>query len=219
MRKFKFELNTSLVLGVILVLFLAVKSYGYTYSTTDENIYYYMAKLVADGKVPYRDFFLAHPPLHVFILSMPFMLFGFQYTLLKTVPVFAVGLSGVLVYRIAEKHSSFFGAATSLILFLFSYDLLRVSAHATGINLAVLAVCGGLYFLLEAKYLASGLICAFGVLCRLYVAPSSLVFAFFAYARGGRRGFEGFTTGLVLLPLIVASRYRMLTSASRKGIA
>ena len=55
----------------VIVLFLIVVSKGLTNPQPgDENVYYYMGKLISEGKVPYRDFFLAHPPLHIYIIAL-----------------------------------------------------------------------------------------------------------------------------------------------------
>ena len=51
-------------IGIILG-YLALKWSCFHYSATDENIYFYQAAAWAEGVLPYRDFFFAHPPLHI----------------------------------------------------------------------------------------------------------------------------------------------------------
>ncbi|HUT58524.1 MAG TPA: hypothetical protein VNA25_11825, partial [Phycisphaerae bacterium] len=51
--------------AALLLAFLALKAYGLQPAVGDENIYFYMSTRVADGLVPWRDFFFAHPPLHL----------------------------------------------------------------------------------------------------------------------------------------------------------
>jgi hypothetical protein len=57
-------------------LFALLKSYSLRYSSGDENIYFYLATQVAEGQLPYRDFFHAHPPLHLAPLSLIYWLGG-----------------------------------------------------------------------------------------------------------------------------------------------
>ena len=53
------------ILAVLLLPFLVLKSYGLNYAVSDENIYFYDAWLMTQGSFPYRDFFFAHPLLHL----------------------------------------------------------------------------------------------------------------------------------------------------------
>ncbi len=66
--------------GLLLAVgwFLLIKSYCFHWQVSDENIYYYMAWAAVDhGALPYRDFFFAHPPLHLLPGIAAFALFGF----------------------------------------------------------------------------------------------------------------------------------------------
>ena len=69
---------------IIAAGFLWAKAFGIHYTPDgDENTYYYMAKLMAEGKLFYRDFFFAHPPLQLILLSLVYLFFGFNFILLK----------------------------------------------------------------------------------------------------------------------------------------
>ena len=47
-----------LLVAVIFIAFIGIVSKGLAVAQPgDENVYYYMGKLVAEGSVPYRDFF------------------------------------------------------------------------------------------------------------------------------------------------------------------
>src|SRR5580698_626510 len=56
----------TLGLVALVTFYVALKSYQLNLSDSDENIYFYMALRTAfGGLLPYRDYFFAHPPLHL----------------------------------------------------------------------------------------------------------------------------------------------------------
>ena len=65
-----------IVFALIILAYIGVKSTNLDYSFSDENTYIYMGKLVAEGKTPYGDFFLSHPPVQVFILGLIFKIYS-----------------------------------------------------------------------------------------------------------------------------------------------
>ena len=88
-----------LLLLATLAFFALLESYGLAPALSDENIYFYDAWLMSQGFVPYRDFFFAHPPLH---LAPGWLLVvargGFELTALKLLAPAAALVSGVCVY-------------------------------------------------------------------------------------------------------------------------
>src|SRR5687768_7428181 len=55
-------------LALLLLVFLLLKTYLLVAADSDENIYFYMSVRAAfEGQQPYRDFFFAHPPLHLWL--------------------------------------------------------------------------------------------------------------------------------------------------------
>jgi len=65
---------------ILSILIFAFKSYPVL---SDENIYINMANAVKNGLIPYKDFFYAHPPLPLFILSSFFNFFGNSWIIAK----------------------------------------------------------------------------------------------------------------------------------------
>src|SRR3989338_9365317 len=56
---------------IVALVFIIIEAKGLTQvGPGDENVYFYMAKAMSEGQMPYRDFFYAHPPLHIFLLSV-----------------------------------------------------------------------------------------------------------------------------------------------------
>ena len=74
----------------------------------DENVYYYMGKLVSEGKVPYRDFFYAHPPLHIYLIALIYKVFGFNIIILKLLPLIAILVSAKFIFCIAKNKFGYY---------------------------------------------------------------------------------------------------------------
>ena len=74
------------LLAAFMAAFLAITLRGLsTIQPGDENVYYYMGRLVSEGKMPYRDFFFAHPPLQIYLIALVYKAFGFSIAALKSV--------------------------------------------------------------------------------------------------------------------------------------
>lgn len=137
---------------ILLVLFLLIESNGLKNPQPgDEDVYFYMAKLAAEGKIPYRDFFYAHPPLHLFMTLPVIKLSGFNIVFLKLMPLAAAIITALLVFLIARKIFGDIEAVAALLLFLFSYSTLFNSVFAFGISEAAMFMAFGLYFYYARK--------------------------------------------------------------------
>ena len=141
---------------LIIILYAAMKLSFINYSYSDENTYFYMGKLVSEGLVPYKDFFSSHPPLQVYLFALLFKVFGFSFIVLKLVPLVCTIVSGFFVYKMVWEKIGVREAVIALILFLFSYDSMRFSGYAVGVNLTTMFAVMGIYFLLNKKYVLSG---------------------------------------------------------------
>jgi hypothetical protein len=114
-----------------LTAFGILKAYALAPAFSDENIYFYMCRRIAEGALPYRDFFFAHPPFHLVPGAVVMAAFGFSLPLAKAIPALFATLGGVAIYRAARRMGPAQGIV-SLCLFLFAYDMLRASSHYTG---------------------------------------------------------------------------------------
>ena len=149
-------LDLAILAGILAVWFL-LKSQALIASNTDENIYFYMAKLLGDGKLPYVDYFFAHPPLHVLIPGTLFALFGYSLTLAKLVPLVACGLTGLSLWALARRHLGRLAAPLALVFFLFAAEVLKASSNLTGVNLTTLFIVVGVTQHLAGRPLRAGL--------------------------------------------------------------
>jgi hypothetical protein len=181
-----------------LVAFLVLKTYGFNPCRSDENIYFYMSKLFAQGIVPYRDFFFAHPPFKLIFMGTLFKLLGFHFTLAKVVPVLvAMATASFLFAAVRDQFGSGIGLLAAL-LFLFTYDQLRGSSHYTGINLTVMFMVIGLFFALRQKLFWGGIFFGLGSITGFYAIVGAGALAIF-WLLNNRRQFVRFIIGFVLI--------------------
>ena len=88
-----------IIFAVLSVAFFAVEATHFTYSVSDENTYIYMAKAITEGQMPYKDFFYAHPPLHIFLLSIFYMIFGANIAVLKATGVISMIIAAFFIFK------------------------------------------------------------------------------------------------------------------------
>lgn len=184
----RLEVSPLHLVGLVLTLFLyvAVKLEALGLSATDENIYFYGVKLVLEGKLPYRDFFFAHPPLHLLLPALLSLPFGLHLTLLKVLPLLASVVSGLAIWDTGRKTSNALAALGGMIFFLFAMEQLQASSNLTGINLTVMFMALGLRFFAVWHLLTAGLFCGLALATGLYSAALVPVLLLFAFRRGAR---------------------------------
>ncbi len=154
-------------LSLILSGFFILKSVGIRPSTTDENIYFYMAVNLFRGSLPYKDFFFAHPPGHLLFIA-PFFAFGFNLTTAKLIPVLASTLSSIFIY-LTFRHAGYKMAGLVFVfLYLFSYQILMGSTNLNGENLMVMFLAMSIYFASRGHYFFSGIASGFALTTGLY---------------------------------------------------
>lgn len=185
--------------------YLWAKSYAIHYTASgDENAYFYMAKLMAGGKVFYRDFFFAHPPLELLLLAAIYALFGFQLLLFKLTAVLPPLVAAAFLYHRFWKTGRAGAGVAFLALFLFDYEFLKISSHPFGLSLTGALLMMSLYFFLEERPLAAGIFWGLGALVGLYALPwGAAAGAYYLLRGGGKRPLARFLIGFaaVFLPV------------------
>ncbi len=177
------ELSVLLLVG-ILALFVAVEFSGLShYDNADENVYFYMSQLVSEGSLPYRDFFYAHPPVELLAGASVFKIFGFNLFLLKLIPLLSIIVSGILVFLIARSHFGDAAAVLSAAFFFSSYRVMAESTYFMGINLALMFLLLGFYFMLRKPYLAGSFFALAGLTRLLALVPVAVLAAFLLYKK------------------------------------
>lgn len=159
------------VVAVVLALWLLLKTHALIASNTDENIYFYMAKMLGQGKLPYVDYFFAHPPLHVLVPGAFFAIFGYSLTFAKLFPLVASGLTGLGLWLIARRGFTPKRLATepptglaravglvAMVFFLFAAEPLKASSNMTGVNMTTAWLVMGALAWFRGRPLTAGLL-------------------------------------------------------------
>jgi hypothetical protein len=181
------RIGEAAVVAAIACTYALLKTHAMHAAITDENIYFYDAVLVARGRLPYRDFFFAHPPLHLYVPAILFRLLGFSITLGKAVPAGASVISGLCLWALARRRMGRVAAVATLLLFWFALEELKSSTDMTGVNLATAWMCAGLWAALSGRFFLGGALlgCAAGT--GLYVAAGLCVLGLFSFFAQDRR--------------------------------
>lgn len=161
------ENHQKIILGLSLFLFLAGKFSLLTFRFGDSNAYFYMADQFWQGVLPYRDYFLADPPMIVWTLSFFKLWIGENLILLQAVPFLLDAASAWLIFRISQKNHcplAFLAPA----LFLFSFSILATSDFVTGVQLVNFFSLAGIYFFQQDRFKTSGFFWGLAVLSKLY---------------------------------------------------
>ncbi len=172
------------VAALLLLAFGVMKAYALAPALSDENIYFYMCHRIAEGALPYRDFFFAHPPFHLIPGALLMALAGFSLPLAKAIPAAAAALAGLAVYRAARRCGPL-AAVAALVLFLFAYDLLRASSHYTGASEATALLAWALERSLAGRPRSAGLLAASAGLTAFYAIPAGVALLVWIALRKG----------------------------------
>jgi hypothetical protein len=148
----------AVALALVFGSYLLLKLVGLHASDTDDNIYFYMADRLAHGVLPYRDFFFAHPPVHLFVPAIAFKILGFSLPLAKSIPVLAQVAAGACLY-ISIRPTSRPLALVAVLLHLTAYEVLMGSTDMDGENLMTAFLAAAILCAGRKRFLASG-ICA-----------------------------------------------------------
>jgi len=157
-----------ILFSAFLILFLVLKIVNMGFKFSDENIYFYMGKIILQGQLPYKDFFFASPPIQLIIINLSLLFFGQKIILLKLIPIFACAVSGIFIFVILSKKFSSLQALIASTIYLFSFVVLTTSDHFTGIHLTTMFLIISYYFIENEKPFIAGVFSALSCLTRFY---------------------------------------------------
>jgi len=150
--------------------------------TGDENVYYYMGKVVAEGETPYKDFFFGHPPSQIYLYAFLIKLFGLHIWILKSFTLLFITGSTIFLYLFAKERYDEKIALTAAFLFLASYDILIFGSFAFGIEIAVFFFMIALYLNNKKPFIA-GLLFGFSIMIRLHLFPMGIILLLYSKER------------------------------------
>jgi hypothetical protein len=166
--------------------FLLLKLINLSPRASDENWYFYAAKLFTDGVVPYRDFFIAHPPGQFLLYSVLIKMIGFNlYVLRFMAPVFGMG-SAFVLYRLLVEKKREDAAILASLFFLFSFVVLGATDFSLGVHEATFFLVLS-WYLLQRSAILGGLSLFVGLTFRLYILPAALGFLAFEFIKKNYR--------------------------------
>ncbi|MBI5488545.1 MAG: hypothetical protein HY905_14525 [Deltaproteobacteria bacterium] len=195
---------------LIALFYAAFKTYSMWVHDGDEHIYFAMAQAVVRGKMPYWDFFFAHPPVHLLVPALLFAVFGFSYNLALWIAPLASLAAGLAVWRLVRRFGPGWVGVLAMLLFLFGRTVVQSSSHLTGVNIGLMFLCWGAERLAADKPKTGGVLLALSVLTGLYFLPASVgVLALYAFYRPRRS--LGALAAFLLLGLGVAVIFQIAT--------
>ncbi|MBI2660765.1 glycosyltransferase family 39 protein [Candidatus Woesearchaeota archaeon] len=195
------------IVAVIFAVFLGIVHKGILVPQPgDENVYYYMGKLVSEGSVPYRDFFYAHPPLQLYILAAAFKLFGFNIAVLKLIPLASVLVTALFVYLTARHLFGSLKGVIALAMYLFSYSIMFNSVFSFGLETATMFLIIGVHqYFVKGRAFIGGLFFGIaGVTRLLALAPAAVIIAtaFFRDRKAAYRLSSGLASVFIAVNLL-----------------
>ncbi len=186
-----------MVAGAV-ILFLIIKIPQIDYRYGDENIYFFMGKLITEGQFPYRDFFFASPPLQLVFTALFVALFGFHALTMKFLSLLTVAGSAFFLYVILKKNKSEAAGVCAAVLYLFSFVALTTSDYVSGVQLVVFFTLGAFTLIAYEKPGWAGIAAALALFTRFYAAPLIGIVGLYAIARK-QKMWRRFFTSLCLL--------------------
>jgi len=157
-------------------VYLYLKSFGiHPTAGGDENTYFYMARLLSEGKLLYRDFFYAHPPLQLLLLGLIYRVFGFSFLLLKASAFIPLLAGAGILYSYLWSKKGQLASLAFLGIFLFGYESLKISTHPFGLNLTAFFLILSFNAFLRDRPGSCGVWSGLAGLTGFYAAPWILV--------------------------------------------
>ncbi|OGN19846.1 MAG: hypothetical protein A3F25_02415 [Candidatus Yanofskybacteria bacterium RIFCSPHIGHO2_12_FULL_45_19b] len=168
------------VFGALLpvVLFLTLKIVQLSFRFGDGNAYLYMADRLLSGQLPYRDYFLADPPLFILFLAVWRLLIGTHWLWFGLLPAILEAGSAWLIYWLLKRWNNPL-AWLAPASYLFSFTILSTSDYLTGVQLVVFGVLLATFLLEKEQPLLSGIVIALALLVKLYAVCALLGLAIY----------------------------------------
>jgi len=198
------KLRQAHILFLLLALYFAIKAAAVLGNSvpaqSDASLYIYTAKAVAEGAVPYRDFFFAHPLLMILPTVVLFRLFGPSFLAGALQPVMAGAGILALTFLAGEKMKRGAGLIAGILL-LSSYYFQFGTHWMGGVALNSFLLMLSFYFMGTRRPFRSGFALLLSVLARYSSFPAVIVLVAYQVLRKRRRFFLGL---LAALPALAA---------------
>ncbi len=186
-----------LSLVAVVLCYVLLKQSNLSFFTGDESVYFYSGYLWSQGILPYRDFFISHPPIQLLVPLLTILLTGVHLPVLQLLPAFFGALSGILLLCITWRPLGSAKAIMSFALFLLSYATLLSTLHYTGQNLALLLLLLSILLFFKRRKFSSGLILGIAQGVGIHILFPFATLALLQW-RWGKQHFLAFVGGFLL---------------------
>lgn len=194
------------------IIFLGLKISMIEYSASDENTYYKMGQLASEGRMPYKDFFFAHPPLQIYLYAAVFMLFGFNLAILKMLSAGAAVIAAVFVFKTLKEKSEI-AAATGTLLFFFTHAILLFTSYPTGTEFVMMFSAAGFYYFYKKRSMASGIMFGLGTITGLLALMPAAAISAWLLLRNIRE-FIRFMKGFLIIAVPVNAFFLVMSEGA-----
>lgn len=190
--------------AALAVVWLFLQRASFALLPGDEGIYVYDGLLTSRGLLPYRDYFLAHPPLRVLLAALMFLLSAGPAAV-KSVALVATVLASLLVGLAVTRRSSTAWGVLAVGLYLFSLLAVCTGGQLVGSNVGALFVAAALLLATTGRFLGAGVALAVGATQALYIVIPAPVLLVWAMREGrARRFLLGLALAIPLFGLLFA---------------
>ncbi|MBR9678260.1 MAG: hypothetical protein GOU97_03155 [Nanoarchaeota archaeon] len=162
-------MNNKKIIIILLVATILPRLFLLHPTNADEVFYYNVAKQIAQGKVLYKDFFFAHPPIQPLLISLTLSLTGPEIWSAKILPLMSSTITVILLYLVTKKiYGQKTGIIASIILIL-SPEWLAYSTISHGFYTALMFALAGLYASQKKHYKLAGAFLSLAFLTRVSI--------------------------------------------------
>lgn len=169
LKKYRSWLEWVVVL-VAVGLFLTIKLSFLSVRYGDGNTYLYMAQQWLEGVWPYRDFFLADFPAHLYFLMGFVKIFGTWLQGYYALPVILESLTALVLYLVAKKESPKLAIVAPFV-YLFCFSTLATVDYPTGLQFVTFFLVCSWWGFQHKRYVVVGCLLALAAMIKMYVAP------------------------------------------------
>lgn len=199
---------------LLVAAFLVLQAWSLLPHPADEGIYFSGALQFAQGRIPYRDFFFAHPPLHLVPNAALFAVFGYALPLAKAGTVLGGAVQGVAAYLIVTglarrgagrpaQGAAHVAGVLACCSILFAETLLKAAANDTGISQASGWLALACLLLTWGRPALAGTLAGVAAMTLLQAMPVVVTLAAGAAWIGGRRTGLRFVAGTAAVLAVV----------------
>lgn len=195
-----------------------------TLAITDVNNYIYIAKLMSEGKLLYKDIFLDNFPLAAYIgFFYRTITFGDMHLFRLTGTIEALALTGILYHYEWKKSKSMWIGLFVALTFCSSVLFMRTAFDQSGLFTSLLFFITGFIFWEKKRFTLSGVLIALAVLTKAYMFPLGLalfVSTIILHRKETVRfTIAGISTGvIILLPTILFAFPQFIEQTMKYGL-